>query len=83
LERLILGESIRAVARRMRAGRRTIGRWWQWLVEGFDTHSLHLGSRFPELGRSVDCKAFWLRCFERMSLSEAMGWLDRVEVRVP
>jgi hypothetical protein len=24
-----------------------------------------------------------LRCFECMSLGEAMGWLDRVEVRVP
>ena len=83
LERLILGASIREVARRMRAGRRTIGRWWQWLMEAFDTHSLHLRSRFPELGRSVDGKAFWLRCFERMSLSEAMCWLDRVGVRVP
>ena len=83
LERLISGESIRAVARQMMAGRRTIGRWWQWLMEEFDTHSLHLRSRFPELGRAVDWKAFWLLCFDRMSLGEAMGWLDRARVSVP
>ena len=46
-------------------------------------HCLHLRSRFPELGRAVDWKAFWSRCFDRMSLGEAMGWLDRVEVIVP
>ena len=81
LERLISGESIRAVARQMMAGRRTIGRWWQWLVEEFDTHSLH--RRFPELGRAVDWKAFWSHCFDQMSLDKAMGWLDRIGVRVP
>jgi transposase len=83
LERLISGESIRAVARQMMAGRRTIGRWWQWLMEEFDTHSLHLRSRFPELGRAVDWKAFWSHCFDQMSLDKAMGWLDRIGVRVP
>ncbi len=83
LERLISGESIRAVARQMMAGRRTIGRWWQWLMEAFDTHSLPLRSRFPELGRAVDCKAFWSHCFDQMSLAKAMGWLDRIGVRVP
>ena len=80
----LLGEmSLRAAARLFSPSRRTIGRWWRWLMEGFDTHSLHLRSRFPELGRAVDWKAFWLLCFERMSLGEAMGWLDRVEVNVP
>jgi len=52
-------------------------------MAGFNTHSLHLRSRFPELGRAMDWKAFWSLCFERMSLGEAMGWLDRVGVRVP
>jgi len=75
--------SLREVARSLWPSRRTIGRWWQWLMARFDTHSLHLRSRFPALGRAVDWKAFWSLCFERMSLGEAMGWLDRVEVRVP
>jgi transposase-like protein len=83
LERLISGESFHEVARRLWPSRRTIGRWWRWLREGFDAHSLHLRSRFPELGRMVDWKAFWVRCFDQMSLGEAMGWLDRMEVRVP
>ncbi len=63
--------------------RRTVGRWWRWLEARFDVHALHLRSRFAELGRAVDWKGFWSRCFERMSLSEAMGWLDRVGVSVP
>jgi len=83
LELLILGASIRAVARRLRPSRRTISRWWQWLAARFDTHALHLRSRFAELGRAVDWKGFWARCFERMTLGGAMGWLDHAGVRVP
>ncbi len=83
LERLLRGESIRGVARRMWVGRRTIGRWRQWLVAGCDAHALHLRSRFAELGRAVDWQAFWSLCFERMSLGEAMGWLDHAGVSVP
>jgi len=80
---LIRGESIREMARRLRPGRRTIGRWWQWLAASVDAHALHLRSRFAELGRAVDWKGFWSLCFERMSLGEAMGWLDHAGVRVP
>ena len=83
LERLISGESIREVAKQMKAGRRTAGRWWQWLEGKFDVHCLHLRSRFSELGRAVEWKAFWSLCFDRMKLGEAMGWLDQVEVIVP
>ena len=83
LIRLMMGVSLREVARSLWPSRRTIGRWWRWLMRGFNTHSLHLRSRFPELGRAVDWKAFWSLCFERMSLGEAMGWLDPVGVSVP
>ncbi len=83
LERLIPGESVREVARRMWPSRRTVGRWWQWLEGRFDEQAFHLRSRYSQLGRAVDWKAFWSLCFERMSLSEAMGWLDRVGVIVP
>ncbi len=79
----MMGVSLRELARWLWPSRRTIGRWWHWLEGRFDEHALHLRSRFPELGRAVDWKAFWSRCFERMSLSEAMGWLDRLEVIVP
>ncbi len=83
LVRLMKGVSFCEIARWLGPSRHTIGRWWQWLAEGFDVHCLHLRSRFPELGRAVDWKAFWSRCFERMSLGKAMGWLDQVEVIVP
>ncbi len=83
LMRLVMGLSLHEVARSLWPSRRTIRRWWRWLEEAFDVHGLHLRSRFPQLGRAVDWKAFWSRCFEHMSLGEAMGWLDRVEVRVP
>ena len=83
LERLISEESVREVARRLCPSRRTIGRWWQWLEGGFEVHGLHLRSRFAELGRTVNWKAFWLRCFECMGLGGAMGWLERSGVRVP
>lgn len=83
LEGLISGQSAREVARQLWPSRRTIGRWWDWLQSQFDVHSLHLRSRFAELGQSVDWKAFWSLCFERMSLAEAMGWLDRSGVVVP
>ncbi len=83
LDQLILGASRRAVARRLKPSRRTIGRWWQGLAGRFDIHALHLRSRFAELGRAVDWKGFWSQCFERMSLGGAMGWLDHAGVRVP
>ena len=83
LEGLISGQSIRAMAGKMWPSRRTVGRWWAWLQGQFDEHSLHLRSRFPELGRTVDWRSFWSLCFECLGLSEAMGWLDRVGVSVP
>jgi hypothetical protein len=83
LEGLLSGQSVREVARRKRPSRRTVGRWKDWLQSQFDVHSLHLRSRFAELGQSVDWKAFWSLCFERMRLGEAMGWLDRAGVSVP
>ena len=83
LERLSAGESVRKVAREMMPSRRTIGRWRHGIAEEFDRHSLQLRSRFAELGRAVDWKAFWWLCLQRMSLSAAMGWLDRMGVCVP
>ena len=82
-ERLIAGESIRQVSRRLSLSRRTISRWGQWLRRRFDVHALHLRSRFAPLGRAVDWRAFWVGCFERMRLCEAMSWLERAGVVVP
>jgi len=83
LQRLSAGESVRQVARQIRPSRRTIGRWRHWVEGAFDWHSLHLRSRFASLGRAQGWRAFWSRCLQSMSLSEAMGWLDRMGVVVP
>jgi transposase-like protein len=83
LARLLAGASIREVARWLWPSRRSVGRWWAWLQGQFDVHSLHLRSRFAQLGRAVDWMGFWSLCFDRMSLGEAMGWLDRAGVSVP
>jgi hypothetical protein len=80
LQGLLEGESVREMVRRVCPQRRTVGRWLEGRSEEFE---LHLHSRFPDLGRAVDWKAFWSCCFERMSLGEAMGWLDRSGVVVP
>jgi hypothetical protein len=83
VRRLAQGASIRELAQRLWPSRRTIGRWWRALQARFDEHSFYLRSRFPQLGRAVDWKAFWSNCFERMSLALAMGQLDQAGVSVP
>jgi transposase-like protein len=83
LERLSVGGSVRKVTREMPPSRRTIGRWRNWIAGEFDLHSLHLRSRFAELGRAQGWQAFWSLCLQTMSLSETMGWLDRMGVSVP
>jgi transposase-like protein len=83
LERLLAGASRREMARAYAPSRRTIGRWWQWLKERFDAHSLHLRSRFADLGRVLDFSTFWPACFAQMGLGEAMAWLEHDGVDVP
>jgi len=83
LERLLAGASRREVARACSPSRHTVGRWWQWLRARFEEHSFHLRSRFADLGRAVNLPGFWRACFERMTLGEAMAWIEREGVSVP
>ena len=83
LERLLAGASRREVARAYAPSRRTIGRWWQWLQARFAEQSLHLRSRFADLGRAMNLPAFWRACFEQMGLAEAMAWIEHEGVIVP
>ena len=63
-------------------GRRTLGRWCDWLKERSEAFRFHLTSRFAELGRLADDVDYWCRVFETMGLSGAMAWIDR-EIGVP
>lgn len=83
VERLSAGESIRQVTRQTPPSRRTIGRWRDWIAERYAVHSLHLRSRFAELGRAAGWRAFWSLCLQSLRLSEAMGWVERMGVAVP
>ena len=80
---LLSGSSVRQAARMSRPARHTIRRWWCWLKDRFSRYSFHLRSHFPELGRYASQTAFWLACFDRMSLADAMAWLDRDGVLIP
>ena len=82
-EGLLKGASIRELARGLWPSRRTIGRWWRALQARFDELSFSLRSRFPQLGRAEDGKAFWSNCFEQMSLAMAMSQLDQAGISVP
>jgi len=63
--------------------RHTVRRWWVWLKARSESFSFWLRSRFPELGRAVDCSGFWQGCLAAMPLSRAMAWLDVAGVAVP
>jgi len=76
LEKLLQGASLSRCSECMGLYRHTVRRWRDWLILRTQTFEFFLKSRFPDLGRSPDWKAFWSSCFTRMSLSEAMAWLD-------
>jgi len=80
---LLAGHSIRSVSRRHRASRHTISRWWRCLKARHLEYAFHLRSRFASLGRHASLHAFWMACFDQMTLSEAMEWLDRDGVIIP
>jgi transposase-like protein len=73
---LLIGASLRRAAAVLGLSYYTVRRWWRWLQTHGVTFAFHLRSRFSGLGRATDTRAFWLACFERMPLCEAMAWLD-------
>jgi len=80
---LLAGHSIRAVSRQQRASRHTVSRWWRCLKTRHLEYAFHLRSRFASLGRHASLHAFWIACFDRMTLSESMEWLDRDGLIIP
>lgn len=75
--------SLRRCSKQCGLDRHTIRRWWSGLQERHPEFALFLRMRFPELGRSIDFSAFWQNCWQSMSLSQAMAWLDWQGVIVP
>jgi hypothetical protein len=74
---LLCGVSLHGCSRCTGLARRTVRRWRDWLHERSDTFAFFLRSRFPDWGRSADGCPFWRAVLQRMSLADAMAWLDR------
>jgi len=80
---LLIGAPLRRVSAVFALSFDTVQRWWRWLQTHSATSMFHLRSRFAELGRTTDTAAFWLTCFARMPLCEAMAWLEQDGLDVP
>lgn len=63
--------------------RHTVSRWFNQLHQKFDTHSDVLCQRIVSLGRFNKFEDFWLACFAKISLSEAMLLCNGAGVNVP
>ncbi|KWN79392.1 DUF6431 domain-containing protein [Burkholderia ubonensis] len=80
---ILFGVSLRRTAAVVGVDRRTVRRWWCWLLRCSEDFMFTLRSRFPELGRAADTVSFWRTCFALMPLSRAMAWLDLDGLDVP
>lgn len=83
LSLLLIGASLRRVTTVTGLGYDTVRRWWRWLCEHHQRFAFGLCSRFAELGRTADLRAFWLTCLRGMPLCRAMAWLDGDGMAVP
>lgn len=83
LTTVLAGASLCAAAKAAGLSRHTASRWRVWLEDRYEGYALVLRSRFPDLGRADGWRAFWARCLATLGLDPAMGWLDRMGVRVP
>ena len=79
---LLSGSSLHIFSRCTCRARRTVRRWRDWLHERSESFAFFLRSRFAQLGRSADHDSLWRNVFDRLSLAQAMAWLDR-ELIVP
>ena len=57
--------------------RHTVRRWRDWLRDRGERFAFFLRSRFPELGRVADHESFWRNVIDKLSLQQAIAWLDR------
>jgi hypothetical protein len=84
LLQLLAGGSVRACARQHGPDRRTVRRWWRWLLDRHEGFAHHLRRRKPELlGRATSRTDFWQRCLSDEPLAEVIAWLHGEGVSVP
>lgn len=76
-------KSLHAIENKITSSRHTIKRWFSRFQEQFSFHKDILCNYFIELGRTVDFSDFWLTCFKKISLAEAMRLCHASGVPVP
>lgn len=77
------GKSFRAIAKSITPSRHTISRWIERIKERFRLHRDVLCQHISELGSIDNHAGFWLACFNKISLSQAMCFCNAAGVKVP
>jgi transposase-like protein len=80
---VLSGKSIAATARAIASSRHTISRWMGRLKERFRFHKDVLCQHITDLGRTGNFAEFWLACFNKIPLSQAMLFCHVAGVNVP
>jgi transposase-like protein len=73
---LLTGGSLHQGWRQTGRARSTLRRWRDWLQARSVQFTFFLRSRLPELGRLPE-PDFWHQVISRLSLVQAMAWLDQ------
>lgn len=73
---LLAGGSLHQGCRQTGRARSTLRRWRDWLQARSERFTFFLRSRLPELGRLPE-PHFWPEVISRLSLAQAMAWLDQ------
>jgi transposase-like protein len=77
------GKSLNKISQQIKPSRWTISRWLKRLNEKFKEYAFHLKSTWSDLGYHEQFDDFWTATLNKMSLSQAMVFLNNQKVFVP
>ena len=83
LELVLLGMTVRSIAKKVIPGRSTISRWISWMQSHYREHKDVICNYFPNFGLANNYEDFWKACFKEMKLSKAMYLCYASGVNVP
>lgn len=77
------GMSHNRISQQVKPSRWTISRWMKRLADEFKTHALHLKTKWTWLGYYTSLNDFWSSLLNKISLSNAMLFLNNQNIFVP
>lgn len=83
LKAYLSGLSYRSIAKKLLPSRTTIARWMKRFEERFKHHADHLRQKISSLCLFSEWKPFWQKCFESISLSQAMYHVHNAKIIIP